>query len=163
MRRVVVKALITVWLQVRVLPGPPLFLKGLRFRIVPKEGDATVYAATTGPNGRFVGHSSARLSPTAMRAGDVRKPARGMSTNELCSSSPTPSPCGLLTANTNAGAPEAVCAVGRPYDGCATVAIAVAAMDADCAVWTDASRPVGTGRAGRGVGFGDLNSEQAEN
>jgi hypothetical protein len=105
----------------------------------------------------------ARLSPIATGASDGRKPARGMSANELRSSSPTPSACGLLAANTNAGAPEAVCAIGRPCDGCATVAIAVAAMDADCAVWTDASRPMGTGRAGRGVGFGDLNSEQAEN
>ena len=43
------------------------------------------------------------------------------------------------------------------------IAVAVAAMNADCAVWVDASRSVGTSRAGGGVGFGDLNSEQAEN
>ena len=38
---------------------PTIVSQGIaRFRIVPKEGYATVYAATTGPNGRFVRHSS---------------------------------------------------------------------------------------------------------
>jgi len=65
-------------------------------------------------------------------------------------------------ANANAGAPEAACAVGaigRPNNGSAMIAVAIAAMNADCAARTDASRPIGTSRAGGGVGFGDLKPE----
>jgi hypothetical protein len=43
------------------------------------------------------------------------------------------------------------------------IAVAIPTMNADCPVGADASRPVGTGRAGSGVGFGDLKAEQAEN
>jgi len=59
-------------------------------------------------------------------------------------------------ANSNAGAPEAACAIGRPHDGCAMIAVAIPTMNADCAARTDASRPIWTGCACSGVGFGDL-------
>src|ERR1700735_4341431 len=65
-------------------------------------------------------------------------------------------------ANAHAGAPVAARAVDRPHTRAAMVAIAVAAMNAHCAARTDASRPVGTGRAGGGVGFADLNREQTQ-
>jgi hypothetical protein len=55
----------------------------------------------------------------------------------------------------------AVASIGRAYDSRAMVA--VAAMHADRAARTNASRPVRASRAGGGVGFGDLNREQAQN
>jgi len=66
-------------------------------------------------------------------------------------------------ANANAGAPVATGAVDRPHNRAATIAVAVAAMNAHCAARTDASRPVGTGRASGSVGFGGLNHEQTQN
>jgi hypothetical protein len=60
-------------------------------------------------------------------------------------------------ADANAATPVAACAIGRPDDSRAT--IAVAPMNADCATRTDASRPVWTGRAGSGVGLGNLKPE----
>jgi len=62
-------------------------------------------------------------------------------------------------ADANAGTPEAACAIGRPRNSCATIAVAVATMNADCATRTDASRPVWTGRACSGVGFRHLKPE----
>jgi len=69
-------------------------------------------------------------------------------------------------ANAHAGAPIAARAIGWPHDRSAAVvaiAVAVATMNTHCAARTDASRPVGTGRARGGVGFGDLNGEQTQN
>jgi len=62
-------------------------------------------------------------------------------------------------ADANAGTPEAACAIGRPHNSRATIAVAVATMNADCATRTDASRPVWTGRACSGVGFRHLKPE----
>jgi len=67
-------------------------------------------------------------------------------------------------ANSHAGAPVTAHAIGRPHDrSAAMVAIAIATMNAHRAARTDASRPVGTSRAGGSVGFGNLNGEQTQN
>jgi hypothetical protein len=68
-----------------------------------------------------------------------------------------------ISGKPDAGAPEAMRAIARPHDGRAMIAIAIASMNTHSAARSDTSGPVGTGRTGGSVGFGDLNSKQAEN